>query len=118
MGYYPMLVATRRTTDVVRGMVITVDTAQYEAVQQRLDSLEGYDPGAPTASAYQRQMVDVVLANGRSRTAWVYLGQTQFVQGKPVVSSGDWVAYTAGRQSILKTWWQSINTVAGLHNKQ
>ena len=114
MGYYPMLVTV--VDEAVQGMVITVNAAQYDTVLQRLDALEGYDPNQPDSSAYRRQKVEVVLANGRSQQVWVYLGQAQLVQGKPVVSDGDWAKYAAKNQSVLQKWWDAINTVAGLHD--
>lgn len=117
MGFYPMLVATQEEAKVVRGRLITVNAAAYEAVQQRLDELEGYDPNQPNASAYRRQIVDVVLANGRSQKAWGYLGQSQFVQGKPVVTGGDWVTYAVTKQLDLQDWWHTVGSVAGLHGK-
>jgi gamma-glutamylcyclotransferase (GGCT)/AIG2-like uncharacterized protein YtfP len=117
MGYYPMLV-TAVSAEKVQGMVITVDTAQYEAVLQRLDELEGYDPEQPEASGYQRRQVEVVLANGRSQQAWVYLGQSHLVADKPVVASGDWASHAAKNQPDLQEWWDAISTVAGLHNKE
>lgn len=114
MGYYPMLV-TVEDGNIIQGMVITVKAEQYDAVQQRLDALEGYDPNEPDLSGYQRRAVEVILANGRSQTAWVYLGQPELVTGRPSVSSGDWAAYAAKKQTLLQDWWNAIDTVAGLH---
>ncbi len=116
MGYYPMLV-TAVSNETVQGMAITVDPAQYEAVTQRLDELEGFDPENPEKSGYQRQVVEVVLANGRSQKAWAYIGDVQFIQDKPSVSGGSWAAYAAQHQPDLKEWWETIHTVAGLHKK-
>lgn len=114
MGYYPMLVATQ-TADTVQGMVITPHAAKYEAVQQRLDALEGYDPNKPELSGYRRRAVDVILANGRSQTAWAYLGQPELVTNKPMVADGDWAAHAVQNQPFLQEWWKAIDTVAGLH---
>jgi hypothetical protein len=102
--------------NIVQGMVITVKAEQYDAVQQRLDVLEGYDPNEPDLSGYQRRAVEVILANGRSQTAWVYLGQPDLVTDKPMVSDGDWAAYAVQNQPLLKKWWDTIDTVGGLHN--
>ena len=114
MGYYPMLVTA--VGEAVQGMVVTVTASQYDAVLQRLDALEGYDPNQPDNSAYRRRKVEVVVANGRSQQAWVYLGQAQLVQGKPVVSDGDWEKYSAENQSSLQKWWDAISSVDGLHD--
>jgi len=116
MGYYPMLV-TAVSPATVKGMVITVDFGKYEAVLQRLDKLEGYDPEQPEESGYQRQVAEIVLANGRSRRAWVYLGDIALVQAKPIVINGDWTTYAANNQPDLQEWWTTIRTVAGLHKK-
>ncbi len=114
MGYYPMLV-TAVSSETVQGMVITVDPAQYEAVMQRLDELEGYDPKQPKKKGYRRQVIEVVLPDGRSQQAWVYLGDAALVQDKPIVANGDWAAYAANNQPNLQEWWDTIRTVAGLH---
>ena len=117
MGYYPMLIPTEQEEDVVKGMVITVDPANYATVLQKLDNLEGYNPKQPNESAYQRQQVAVLLDNGRFQTSWIYIGAPQFVQGKSVVPDGDWATYAANNQSVLDAWWQSIDSVAGLHEE-
>lgn len=114
MGYYPMLV-TAVPTEIVQGMVVTVDPAQHEAVMQRLDELEGYDPENPEEAGYQRRVVEVVSGDGRAWRAWGYLGQVQLVQNKPVVADGDWAAYAAGNQPDSQEWWNVIRTLAGLH---
>ncbi|MAT97258.1 MAG: hypothetical protein CL608_08960 [Anaerolineaceae bacterium] len=116
LGYYPMLV-TAVPPKKVHGMLMTVDPAHYEAVLQRLDELEGYDPEQPEDSGYQRQVVEVVLADGRSQQAWVYLGNAELVKDKSVIAGGSWAAYTANSQPDLQTWWDTIRTVAGLHKK-
>lgn len=116
MGYYPMLV-TAVSTEIVQGMAITVEPTQYEAVMQRLDELEGYDSHQPEESGYQRQVVEVILRNGRSQQAWIYIGQAQLVQGKPVVPNGEWATYATKNQLDLQEWWNTVHTVAGLHQK-
>jgi len=116
MGYYPMLVTAEGQT--VQGMVITVAAARHDAVQQRLDMLEGFNPAEPNASAYRRRVVRVTLADGRSQPAWIYLGQLQYVQNKPAVTSGDWATYAAKKPIESKDWWSTVSSVAGLHKKQ
>lgn len=117
MGYYPMLV-TAVPNETVQGMVITVEPAHYEAVRQRLDELEGYDPENPEASGYQRRVVEIILANGRSLKAWVYLGNIELVQDKPIVADGNWATFAANNQPELQEWWNTIRTVAGRHKKE
>ncbi|WP_420631459.1 gamma-glutamylcyclotransferase family protein [Candidatus Leptofilum sp.] len=116
MGYYPMLVLAE-AAEAVQGMVITVKPTGYGAVLQRLDALEGYDPKQPNQNGYRRRMVKVALANGRSQKAWVYLGQSDLVVDKPVVANGDWAAHAAQNHPRLQDWWETIQSVAGLHQK-
>ncbi|MEZ4594383.1 MAG: gamma-glutamylcyclotransferase family protein [Chloroflexota bacterium] len=119
MGFYPMLVRpTVGTGTTVTGQLITVDPSQYDVILPQLDALEGYDPMQPDDSEYQRQTVQVSLANGRSQTAWVYLGQAKLVTHKPVIPDGDWAAYAAQHQPNLQDWWEAIETVVGWHTKQ
>ena len=116
MGYYPMLV-TAVSPETVQGMAITVEPVQYKAVMQRLDELEGFDPENPEESGYRRQVVEVILGDGRSQQAWVYLGDAALVQDKPIVANGAWAAYAAKNQPDLQEWWDTIRTVAGMHKK-
>lgn len=113
MGHYPMMVTA--VNQAVKGMIITVKSDAYTSVLQRLDNLEGYDPSKPEQCAYQRKIVDVMLADGRSQTAWTYFGQHQFVKGKPIVPGGNWHGYTQERQIELDDWWQTVSSVGGLH---
>jgi len=99
----------------VRGVVVVIQPEAYTAVLARLDTLEGYDPANATASAYRRVLVDVVLADGRSLAAWVYIGGAHFVAGKPVIEGGDWAAHAAKNKAVLDAWWQDVDSVAGLH---
>lgn len=117
MGFYPMLVPTGAET-AVTGQLITVTPNQYDAVLQRLDALEGYDPAQPDSAEYQRQAVQVVVANGRTQTAWIYLGKTELVTHKPVIPNGDWATYAAQNQPDLQDWWEASDTVTGLHKKR
>jgi gamma-glutamylcyclotransferase (GGCT)/AIG2-like uncharacterized protein YtfP len=113
MGHYPMLVEAPGMC--VRGVVLAVNPEAYTAVLARLDALEGYDPENASACAYRRVLVDVVLADGRSLSAWVYMGGEQFTAGKPVVAGGDWAAHAAQNKAVLDAWWQDVDSVAGLH---
>lgn len=117
MGFYPMLVVAEVAT-AVHGQLITPHPAEYQAVCQRLDELEGYDPEHPETSEYQRKRVDVVGSNGRCQSAWVYLGQPALVADKPEIIGGSWAAFASANQSKLKAWWQTIHTVGGLHARE
>ncbi|MCA9919096.1 MAG: gamma-glutamylcyclotransferase [Anaerolineales bacterium] len=115
MGYYPMLVRSAGATTAVSGQLISVNKHDYDAVVQRLDALEGYNPAEPENSEYHRQCVPVTAANGRTQNAWIYLGQAKFVTDKPLIPDGDWAAYAAQNQTNLQDWWQMIDSVTGLH---
>ncbi|MCB9418866.1 MAG: gamma-glutamylcyclotransferase [Ardenticatenaceae bacterium] len=91
MGGYPMLVETG--VDSVQGQIITIAVDFYEVVLARMDFLEGYDPLRPEAARYRRVVREVTLANGRSTTAWVYVGQMAFVNGRVPIPDGNWTAY-------------------------
>jgi gamma-glutamylcyclotransferase (GGCT)/AIG2-like uncharacterized protein YtfP len=112
------MLVTAVSTQTVQGMAITVNPAQYTTVMQRLDELEGYDPAQPEELGYQRRQIEVVLANGRSQQAWVYVGQSQLVQDKPVVINGDWATHAANHPPDVQEWWDAISAVAGLHGKK
>jgi gamma-glutamylcyclotransferase (GGCT)/AIG2-like uncharacterized protein YtfP len=112
LGHYPMLIEEGKAS--VRGMVIFVERADYVDVLTRLDHLEGYDPAQPGACAYRRVARRVRLANGRSETAWVYVGQPQYVAEVAVVSGGDWAAYVTEMQKESLEWWRDVKSVSGL----
>lgn len=113
MGHYPMLVEEGRGR--VQGALVTVRAEVYTAVLARLDELEGFDPAQPAESAYRRLQRDVLLVDGRRVTAWVYVGDTPYVQGCAPIADGDWAAYVRERQSELGAWWSDVQTVRGLH---
>lgn len=116
MGFYPMLVAAHEK-NAVHGRIVQIHSSKYEAVRQRLDALEGYDPTNPNRMGYRRQAVEVVLQDGRFQTAWAYMGQAKLVTHKPVIQNGDWAAHAAQNQPNLEEWWQEIFTVAHLHGR-
>lgn len=114
MGHYPMLIEGGDSP--VFGMLVTIAPSAMECVLSRLDALEGFNPQNPTDCAYQRQLRQVVLQNGRfSKPAWVYLGQMSYINRQPVIKSGDWVDYMKKNENSISTWWETITTVAGLH---
>ncbi len=115
LGHYPMLLEAEGSP--VKGMLITVDPAQYETVLARLDALEGYDSAQSEQSEYVRVKRVVERRNGRTQTAWVYMGNITFQPTLPIVKNGDWATYMAHKQKEINTWWQSVNTVAGLHEE-
>ncbi len=76
MGHFPMLIDELDSQ--VQGAVLTIDPAQYQELLECLDNLEGFDPEDPQNCPYQRVRKSVQVENGRTRTAWVYLGLAGF----------------------------------------
>ncbi len=104
LGHFPMCVPS--PGGIVQGQLAVVNPAQYQQVQRRLDELEGYNPADPENSPYQRLARVITLANGSEQIAWVYLGQSIYVSGRPHVASGDWLAYQAENLLTAQNWWQ------------
>lgn len=98
-GFFPMLIGEGAET--VRGVLLTIKLACYEAVLTQFDRLEGVDPKRPFDGAYRREVRRVVVDNGRFADAWVYVGQKQFVMGRPIITDGDWQAHVQNNESIL-----------------
>ena len=106
---FPMLIETAEGQP-IHGRLLTLNPATYDAVFQQLDALEEYDPADETNSPYLRRQREVQTADGRTHTAWVYLGQPHFVTfGLPHIPSGDWVQHTAeqANQDSMAAWWQT-----------
>jgi gamma-glutamylcyclotransferase (GGCT)/AIG2-like uncharacterized protein YtfP len=63
-----------------------------------LDEAEGYDPADPEGSLYVRQRVAVLIGDGSTREAWVYVYQGPGGRG-PRIESGDWRAHLGTRDA-------------------
>lgn len=115
MGAYPMLIAKPKAA--THGVLMKIDAEAYEQVLVMVDALEGFNPDAPAASAYRRVEREVWLEDGRSQLAWVYLGSLQFTQGCTPIPSGDWLTHIDSKLMEISEWWQTKETVAGLHER-
>jgi gamma-glutamylcyclotransferase (GGCT)/AIG2-like uncharacterized protein YtfP len=83
LGRYPGLVAG---SQYVRGELYELDDpAQLEA----LDDLEEYYPERAEDSEYVRAEREVLLDDGRTRRAWMYI-YNRDATGYPAIASGDW----------------------------
>jgi gamma-glutamylcyclotransferase (GGCT)/AIG2-like uncharacterized protein YtfP len=61
-------------------------------VLQALDELEGYRPGEPEASLYNRMMTPVTLEDGRIVHAWAYFYNAPL--GRAIrIESGDYLEH-------------------------
>lgn len=80
----------------VRGTLVFVDPANWEAVAASLDELEGTDPARPVHddNLYNRVLAEVVTDAGEPVTAWVYIPpvskQAQLRERYPLVPGGEW----------------------------
>ena len=106
MGSYPMLVEA--ADDYVQGVLLHIAEAEYEAVLARLDELEGCTPNQPEDFGYSRVVREVLGENGRSQSAWVYIGQEATVRGLPSIPGGDWAAYVASTFQDIDQWLQDV----------
>jgi gamma-glutamylcyclotransferase (GGCT)/AIG2-like uncharacterized protein YtfP len=61
-----------------------------------LDEAEGYDPADEAGSLYVRRRVAVLIGDGSSREAWVYVYNGPSGRGRRI-ESGDWRAHVATR---------------------
>lgn len=111
-GAFPMLV--EEGEEAVSGSLIAVQPELYPAILARLDALEGYDPAEPNASAYRRVSRDVITADGRRQTAWVYVGHAAALPGMAPIPGGDWRRYAAATFADMQQWWQTVQSVHGL----
>lgn len=106
MGSYPMLVETG--DECVHGIVLHIAEAAYAAVLARLDELEGCTPDQPEDFGYSRVVREVQGENGRSLSAWVYIGQEATVRGLSAIPGGDWAAYVASTFQDIDQWLQDV----------
>ena len=93
LGPYP---AAIRAEGTVRGELYAVTGA--ERLVPRVDAIEGCVPGDPLRSQYVREAVEVRLARGACRWAWIYfyarpLGAAVWIPG------GDYRAHAARQWS-------------------
>jgi gamma-glutamylcyclotransferase (GGCT)/AIG2-like uncharacterized protein YtfP len=114
MGYYPMLVEEGAGT--VRGKLITVTGEQYGKILHRLDRLEGYLPDRPNESSFQRVQRKVWTESGAKILSWVYIGNKRHAKKRRPIPDGDWVEYAAKTRPNKDNWWETVDTVLGLHD--
>jgi gamma-glutamylcyclotransferase (GGCT)/AIG2-like uncharacterized protein YtfP len=88
LGDYPAAVAAPDGR--IWGEVYELEDAK--AVLTTLDAIEGYRQEEPDRSLYTRARADVTLADGSSRSAWVYFYNAP-LGGAPRIPSGDYRAH-------------------------
>ena len=63
-----------------------------EAVFARLDHYEGFDPTSPDTSEFRRDLVEVLMGDQRTVTAWAYVYQRPLFDLHPI-PHGDYARY-------------------------
>jgi gamma-glutamylcyclotransferase (GGCT)/AIG2-like uncharacterized protein YtfP len=67
-----------------------------DAVLAALDEIEGYRPGQPEASLYNRIETPVTFDDGHVAEAWVYFYNAPLGRA-PRIASGDYLAHLKAR---------------------
>ena len=114
MGHYPMIVESEGNN--VYGMLMYVKNENYTKVTKIIDNLEGYNPENHGSSAYNREIRDIELEDGKIEKAWIYIGSKEYVNEENKVKDGNWVKHISKKEGS-KDWWKDTDTVAGLHEK-
>jgi gamma-glutamylcyclotransferase (GGCT)/AIG2-like uncharacterized protein YtfP len=105
LGPFPMLL--EGSGGLVKGILYSINEADYPIILHRLDALEGFNPRNPTAGDFRRVKRLVNLESGSSIIAWVYLGKPASIIGARFILSGDWIAYSRENKDKLVKWWAS-----------
>jgi len=114
MGHYPMI--TESNGKNVSGMLMYIKTEDYDKITKIIDNLEGYNPENHGNSAYNREIRDIKLEDGKLEKAWIYIGTEKYIQNENLVRGGNWVKHISEKKGN-QDWWKKVNTVKGLHEK-
>ena len=112
MGHYPMIIKSEGNN--VNGILVYINNEDYDKITKIIDKLEGYNPENHGNSAYNREIQDIELENGKLEKAWVYIGNRKYITTENVVKEGDWVKHVYKKKGN-QDWWKETDTVAGLH---
>ena len=114
MGHYPMIVESKGNN--VDGMLVYIKAEDYDKITKIIDNLEGYNPQKHGDSAYNREIKDIELENGKLTKALIYIGSEDFVKEENAVKKGSWIAHISTKKGN-HDWWKETDTVAGLDSK-
>jgi len=103
LGPFPMLL--EGSGGLVKGILYSINEADYPIILHRLDALEGFNPRNPSAGDFRRVERLVNLVSGSSIMAWVYIGKPASIRGARLILSGDWIAYSSENKDKLVEWW-------------
>jgi gamma-glutamylcyclotransferase (GGCT)/AIG2-like uncharacterized protein YtfP len=115
MGHYPMI--TESNGKNVSGMLMYIKTEDYDKITKIIDNLEGYNPENHGNSAYNREIRDIKLEDGKLEKAWIYIGTEKYIKKENAVKDGNWVKHISKKEGN-KDWWKDTDTVAGLHENE
>lgn len=90
LGSYPGVKPSRRIADVVVGDVYRLHIPVQ--LLSQFDRYEDYDPGDPAQSLYLRQSAPILMNDGRSLYAWIYI-YNRSTPGHRLIESGDYLQY-------------------------
>lgn len=90
LGGYPGAVPSDAPDDRIRGEVYLLHEPQ--AILKRLDEYEGCSPQQPEPHEYKRVKAEILLKDGGSVSAWVYLFNRPTAKYKRIVS-GDYIEF-------------------------
>lgn len=94
-GRYPAAVPASAAEHRIYGELYAVEPGECAELLAFLDRYEGYRPDAPERSLFRRALVDVTLASGETRAAWVYVFARPPAGFRRIVS-GDWLRPDGG----------------------
>jgi cation transport regulator ChaC len=114
MGHYPMI--TESNGKNVSGMLMYIKTEDYDQMTKIIDNLEGYNPEKHGSSAYNREIREIELEDGKLEKAWIYIGSEKYIKKENAVKDGNWIKHVSEKEGN-QDWWKETDTVAGLHEK-
>lgn len=101
-GPFPMLALRQGRT--VHGELVWTRADAYTAVLNRLDKLEGFNPGDPDRSLFKRRQCSAQDGTQQTHAAWVYLVSETAVSQLPEIPGGDWSGHMQALQERLAAW--------------
>ena len=114
MGHYPMIIQSEGNN--VHGVLVYINDKDYEKATNIIDNLEGYNPKKHGSSAYNREIREIELEDGKLEKAWIYIGSEKYIKKENAVKDGKWVKHVSEKEEN-QDWWENVNTVEGLHGK-
>lgn len=99
LGPYPAAKPCNDGHNIVGELYRIIHEDEFEYAIAQLDDYEGVDASYDEESMYTRKLTSVKLEDGSEHTAWIYWYNGN-VAGKPLVESGDVLAYLQEKNSL------------------